>query len=235
MIRKKIYILKINDDKFFLKYENFRCTCNYYNVLRWWNTIIKHKNLFEKSFQKGFEIIIVDVRTNKNFDVFKCDVRVHENIEFFEFANENDFDSNFIDFDKILDIVIKIVVHNDTQNDTEKFVVFVVVDEFLTIFSKTISFEHFRNFSFSFEKFIEIIDFWYDSQCRKNDCWNIDERNVDKHHCWMTLKTNENFENLRIRIVKSNKTHEFDVLNIFDFDNESFDDSIELKKENWYS
>ena len=116
-------------------------------------------------------------------NVFKFDVRIHENIEFFEFANENDFDSNFINFDKIFDIVIEIVVHNDTKNDTKKFVVFVVIDEFLTILSKTISFEHFEHFSFSFEKIVEIIDFEYDSQRCKNDCRDIDECNVNDHYC----------------------------------------------------
>ena len=44
--------------------------------------------------------------------------------------------------------------------------------------------------------------------------------------------TNDKFENskIKLRIVKSNKTQKFDVLNIFDFDNESLDDSIEFKK-----
>ena len=137
---------------------------------------------------------------------------------------------NILNYNKILNIVIQIFFYHLLKNDTTKIVVFVFDKMYnLNIFSKTCSFETIFNFTILFEKIDWIAYFEYNFESNKCqiiylkkwcNCDVIAELLFFKH----------NFKkNKKIRTIKRNKSHESNVLKIFNIKS-TIENSINLKK-----
>ena len=183
------------------------------------------------------DIILIDVNAKENFEKFKFVIDNHERIEFLEFANFDDFFSNVFNDIHIFDVMIQIVVYNCTQRDATQIIVFIFSwKRFLNEFSQTRSFKNVFHFSISLEIFRKIIDFDDDSKRNKNENEN-DEKNDFDIELKCKFFWHDDFENLKkIRAIKRKRSKKSDELNIWKLNNESMNEnSINLKKENWYS